>query len=399
MPFEILQNDITRMHADAIVNTANPEPVIGSGTDYAVHSAAGPGLLEARRQVGSIRPGCCAVTPAYDLDAKFVIHAVGPKWRGGLSGEARLLRSCYDRALALAAELGCSSIAFPLISTGFYGFPKDRALKIAVAAFRRFLETHEMQILLVVWDRDSVRISEKLHDRVAKYVDEHYVDLHTAQEYAAPTVFNEPPFEGTAGVPGLFADSEEEDLCAMPAAREDRPEPEINAARPQSAAPPLPKAAAYAPRRRPQRPAGTASFHRPNAPAPSHAGAAWEPSLSDLVRQTDAGFSETVLRLIDESGKKDAEIYRRANLSRQHFSKIRSNPAYRPTKPTALALAIALELDLEQTKDLLGRAGYALSNSSKSDVIVSYFISRGHYDLFEINAALFEFDQLTLGAS
>ena len=399
MPFEIIQNDITRMHADAIVNTANPEPVIGSGTDYAVHTAAGPELLEARRQVGAIRPGCCAVTPGYGLDAKFVIHAVGPKWRGGMAGESRQLRNCYDRALALAADLGCSSIAFPLISTGIYGFPKDRALKIAVAAFRDFLKTREMQIWLVVWDRDSVRISEKLHNSVAKYVDAHYVAQHTAEEYAAPSVPSEAPYDGVMNSSDGFSGREDSDFHAMPSAREDRPYAPKNDVLPQaSIRPSAPETAAYA-RRRPQRPAAAHSFHKPYPAAPSYAAAAGEPSLSDLVRQTDAGFSETVLRLIDESGKKDAEIYRRANLTRQHFSKIRSNPNYRPTKPTALALAIALELDLEQTKDLLERAGYALSNSSKSDVIVSYFISRGRYDLFEINAALFEFDQLTLGAS
>ncbi len=370
MPFEIIQNDITRMRADAIVNTANPAPVIGGGTDYAIHSAAGPQLLQARQQVGAIDTGCCAVTPAYRLPADLVIHAVGPVWQGGENDEEALLRQCYDRALVLAADLGCRSVAFPLISTGTYGFPRDRALKIAISAFRDFLEDHDMRIWLVVWDRDSVKISETLYNSVAKYVDEHYVEQQTEEEYAMPSACYGAP----AGSPSP-PNADESQVCY-----------DIR---------PRKKRASFLPRPRPKQAAQAEQMH-----APAYAGAgAYESSLSDLVRQTDAGFSETLLKLIDKSGKKDPEIYHRANLTKQHFSKIRSNPAYRPTKATALALCIALELDLEQTKDLIGRAGYALTNSSKFDVIVSYFISRGCYDLFEINAALFEFDQLTLGAS
>ena len=236
-----------------------------------------------------------------------------------------------------------------------------------------------MQIYLVVWDRDSVKLSEQLHESVAKYVDEHYVAAQTAQEYAAPYI---------------SAEAEADSYYMASAFRPT----EAKSASPQagSAKPKKKRRFPALPRPRPKE---AYPSEAGGAPSPALAESAYAPSLSELVRQTDAGFSETLLKLIDKSGKKDSEIYRRANLSRQHFSKIRSNPAYRPTKATALALAIALELDLDQTKDLIGRAGYALSNSSKFDVIVSYFIRQGRYDMFEINAALFEFDQLTLGAS
>jgi hypothetical protein len=121
-------------------------------------------------------------------------------------------------------------------------------------------------------------------------------------------------------------------------------------------------------------------------------------SLEDMLKQTDAGFTETLLKLIDESGKKDSDIYKKALLSKQHFSKIRNNPNYKPTKPTAISLALALELDLDATKDLIGRAGYALTNSSKFDLIIRYAIEHGKYNLVEINCMLFEHDQSLLGS-
>ena len=171
MPFEIVRNDITNMRVDAIVNSANPRPVIGAGTDSRIHEKAGPRLLAARQKIGPIAAGCAAVTEAFDLDAKYVIHTVGPVWDGGSYGEEALLRSCYDRCLQLARELDCSSIAFPLIATNNYGFPKDKALRIAVSAFSEFLMESEMQIYLVVFDRTAFQLSEKLFHGVASYID------------------------------------------------------------------------------------------------------------------------------------------------------------------------------------------------------------------------------------
>ena len=331
MPFEIIRNDITLMRADAIVNTANPLPIIGGSSDARIHEAAGPGLLEARKKIGPIAVGEAAVTPAFRLGAKYVIHTVGPQWRGGGAGEEQLLENCYRSCLALAREHGCASIAFPLISSGTYGFPRDRALQCAIRAISGFLMANEMQVWLVVFHREAYQLSEKLFRGVRSYIDEHYVEEKLRAEI-----------------------------------RNRRLEP-----RAMREALPMYECAA-------------------SAPAPRN--------LKDLIRQVDAGFSQTLLELIDRTGKKDSEIYTRANVSRQHFSKIRNNPGYRPTKPTAIAFAIALELDLKQTKDLIGRAGYALTNSSIFDVIIMYFIEQGNYDLFEINAALFEFDQSLLGA-
>ena len=331
MPFEIIRNDITLMRADAIVNTANPLPIIGGSSDARIHEAAGPGLLEARKKIGPIAVGEAAVTPAFRLGAQYVIHTVGPQWRGGGAGEEQLLENCYRSCLALAREHGCASIAFPLISSGTYGFPRDRALQCAIRAISGFLMANEMQVWLVVFHREAYQLSEKLFRGVRSYIDEHYVEEKLRAEI-----------------------------------RNRRLEP-----RAMRESLPMYECAA-------------------SAPAPRN--------LKDLVRQVDAGFSQTLLELIDRTGKKDSEIYTRANVSRQHFSKIRNNPGYRPTKPTAIAFAVALELDLKQTKDLIGRAGYALTNSSIFDVIIMYFIEQGNYDLFEINAALFEFDQSLLGA-
>ena len=334
MPFEIVRNDITNMQVDAIVNTANPRPVIGLGTDSAIHQKAGPKLLQARQKIGKMDAGSAAITPAFRLKASYVIHTVGPVWVDGNQGEEKLLRSCYDASLRLALEHGCKSIAFPLISTGNYGFPKDKALQIAIAAFSEFLLENELQIYLVVFDCTSFKLSEKLFQGVACYIDEHYVDAHQLRSYG----------------------------MAEQRRRADR-------LRCEKAAPPE---------------------MMPCAPMAA--------SLEDVLKQEDAGFTETLLKLIDRTGKKDSEVYKRANLSKQHFSKIRNNPHYKPTKSTAIALALALELDLEETKDLIGRAGYALTNSSKFDLIVRYAIEHGKYNLVEINCMLFEHDQGLLGS-
>lgn len=338
MPFEIVRNDITQMTVDAIVNTANPRPVIGSGTDARIHEKAGPQLLQARQKIGSIGVGCAAVTPAFDLRASYVIHTVGPVWEDGNYGEEDLLRSCYDRSLELALAHGCKSIAFPLIATGNYGFPRDQALQTAISAFSTFLTAHEMQIYLVVFDRTSFRLSEKLFQGVASYIDDNYVETCARAAYGA-ALGNRRRIR-----------RRETDTCVL----ED--------------------GACYAP------------------------AAAKTASLEDMLKQADAGFTETLLKLIDDSGKKDSEIYKKALLSKQHFSKIRNNPNYKPTKATAIALALALELDLEATKDLIGRAGYALTNSSKFDLIIRYFIEQGEYNVVKINFALFEHDQSLLGS-
>ena len=368
MPFEIVRNDIVNMQVDAIVNTANPRAKSGSGTDAAIHAQAGPELMEARKVIGSIWPGQAAVTPAFDLNARFVIHTVGPQWRGGFFGEEKKLRSCYDASLKLAGDLGCQSIAFPLISAGNNGFPRDKALQIAIDAFRDFLQDHEMQITLVVFDRKTFQLSETLFQSVASFIDEHYVQEKRAEEYSAPrNVREEQRYDYhdcnmDYGYP-MGGEAFLGDCCDM----------------------------------------GSYPMDGLGYAGHDDADDSWEetgalPNLKDMLQHTDAGFSEMLLRLIDKTGKKDSAIYKKANVSKQHFSKIRNNSHYQPTKATAVAFAIALELDLEQTRDLIGRAGYALTNSSKFDVIIMYFIRSRNYNMFDINSALFEFDQTLLGA-
>ena len=343
MPFEIVRNDITNMHVDAIVNTANPRPVVGPGVDSAIHAAAGPQLLMERQKIGRIAIGNAELTAAYGLDAKYVIHTVGPVWDGGSYGEETLLRNCYDNSLKLALEHNCQSIAFPLISTGNYGFPKDKALHIAISAFSSFLLEHEMQIYLVVFDRKAFKLSEQLFQGVASYIDQNYVDTCEQAVYGVAEEIRRSRSRRRRDM----------EICESAVLRESLP------CAPMAAS----KAA----------------------------------SLEDMLKQADAGFTETLLKLIDQTGKKDSEIYKKALLTKQHFSKIRNNSNYKPTKPTAIALALALELDLEATKDLIGRAGYALTNSSKFDLIIRYFIEQGNYNVVEINIALYEFDQILIG--
>ena len=338
MPLEIVRNDITKMAVDAIVNAAKESLLGGGGVDGCIHRAAGPELLAECRTLGGCRTGEAKITKAYRLPCKYVIHTVGPVWQDGKQGEREKLASCYRTSLALAKEHGCETVAFPLISSGVYGYPKDQALRVAVDTIGQFLLENDMTVYLVIFDRAAYQISGKLFADIAEYIDDHYVEEHT--------------------------DSRRERLRRM-----NRLEVEESAICEEAAAPCAPMAVG-----------------------------AVGGSLDDLLKDLDAGFSETLLKLIDRSGKKDSEIYKKANVDRKLFSKIRNNPGYKPSKATALAFAIALELDLEETKDLIARAGFALSHSSKFDVIIEYFIQQKNYDIFEINEALFAFDQSLLGA-
>ena len=330
MPLEIVRNDITKMAVDAIVNAAKESLLGGGGVDGCIHRAAGPELLQECRTLGGCRTGEAKLTGAYRLPCKYVIHTVGPVWNGGKYGEREQLASCYRSSLALAKKHGCETVAFPLISSGVFGYPKDQALRVAVDTIGEFLLHNDMTVYIVIFSRTAYQISSKLFADIAEYVDDHYVDAHT--------------------------DSRRDRLRRM----------SVLEGRALSA--------------------GAAA-------APMVAD-----NLDDLLAHLDAGFSETLLKLIDHSGKKDSEIYKKANVDRKLFSKIRNNPDYKPSKATAIAFAIALELNLDETRDLVARAGYALSASSKFDVIIEYFIMQRDYDIFKINEALFAFDQSLLGA-
>ena len=330
MPLEIVRNDITKMSVDAIVNAAKESLLGGGGVDGCIHRAAGPELLQECRTLGGCRTGEAKITGAYRLPYRYIIHTVGPVWNGGKYGEREQLASCYRSSLALAKEHGCETVAFPLISSGIFGYPKNQALRVAVDTIGEFLLHNDMTVYIVIFSRTAYQISSKLFADIAEYVDDHYVDAHT--------------------------DSRRDRLRRM-SVLEGRALSAGAAAAPMSA-----------------------------------------DNLDDLLAHLDAGFSETLLKLIDRSGKKDAEVYKKANVDRKLFSKIRNNPDYKPSKPTAVAFAIALELSLPETRDLIARAGYALSPSSKFDVIIEYFIMQRDYDIFKINEALFAFDQSLLGA-
>jgi len=346
MPLEIIRNDITKMKTDAIVNAANSRLKRGGGVCGAIFEAAGARELQAECDcIGHCDVGDAVITGGYALPAKYIIHAVGPVWQGGGMNEEKLLMSCYTRALLLAKERGCSSIAFPLISSGIFGYPKDKALQAAIHAIGSFLLENDMTVYLVVFDKDAYTLGDKLFSSITQYIDDHYVETHTQKRMSRS-------YEVFRQVREMSAHDETESYQAD--ILEERP---------------IKTAAANVPR-----------------------------SLDDVVSQLDETFSRMLLRLIDEKGKKDTDVYKRANIDRKLFSKIRSNPDYQPSKNTAIALAVALELNMDEMRDLLSRAGYALSHSSKFDIIIEYFITRGNYNIFEINEALFAFDQNMLGA-
>ena len=376
MPLEIVRNDICRMAVDAIVNSANPSPVIGRGVDSALHEAAGPTLLEERRRAGNIAVGAAIATGAGCLPARYVIHTVGPLWQGGGAGELDDVARCYRSCLDAAVRLGCASIAFPLISTGTYGFPKSLALRAATDEISAFLADTDLDVYLVVYDEESFQISQDLFDKVADYLDRRLEPSDTVASSArrmrtlrsASAVSPDTPqaFDGLLEEASIEFDSFEAFPYSIVAAE---------AALPGDSASPSERRSDVAQRRR------LLSRRR----------------LEDVVSEVDESFAEALLRLIDERGMTDPQVYKRANIDRKLFSKIRSNAGYRPSKATAVALAVALMLNLDETRDLIARAGYALTRASRGDIIVEYFIENGIWDVIRINEALFAFDEPLIG--
>lgn len=375
MPLRIVRNDITKMSCDAIVNAAKPTLLGGGGVDGAIHKAAGPGLLDACRRLGGCRTGEAKITRGYELPCKYIIHTVGPVWRGGTQNEEQLLRSCYRSCLKLAEEYGCESAAFPLISTGAYGFPKREAFRIAMDTVTDFLMHSDMTVYLVVFGRESLDIGQKLFAEIQEFIDDNYVESHTDYLRERWRTENIPqPF-------GAFDGPEEKNEYALPHAV--MPEEE------HEEIPALPCQAQAAPKAKPK------ALRRPKPMGRSFGLPGMTRELEKI--ELDESFQQMLLRKIDESGMTDAECYKKSNIDRKLFSKIRKDVHYRPSKPTAIAFAIALELNLEETNELLKKAGFALSHSFKFDVIIEYFIRHGNYNIYEINEALFAFDQSLLG--
>ena len=458
MSFEIIRDDLTKVRADAIVNTANPEPVYARGTDLAVYRAAGEKeLLRERQKIGRIAPGEAAVTGAFRLPAKYIIHTVGPEWIDGKHGEAEILDSCYRKSLLLADQLGCESIAFPLIATGIYGFPKDLALEIALNAIRRHLEHSELRVTLVVFGRDSYQLAESLVERVEAYIDENYVREQKICEYEGPEAKSsklsrfrnlferrrrakEKPSSSLSAYPDAEALPGEETGATWSGATLDEPEqidwmeesrPEeldrwenelastmtfqavqmpkapdhagnlIILPKPSSAPSPkesAPHTASHAAPSVGPKP-GESSLYAASS-VPMEAQDPWrrrQATLEGVLKNLGESFQTRLLRMIDERGMSDPEVYKRANVDRKLFSKIRCSEDYTPKKKTILALAIALQLNLDETKDLLASAGWMLADNNRSDMIVSFCIENGIYDIFEVNALLFYFEEPILG--
>ena len=385
MPFHIIRNNITRVHADAIVNTANPEPVYAGGTDSAIYHAAGRDrLLAERKKIGRINPGQAAFTPAFALHAKYIIHTAGPVWQGGDRGEFELLASCYRNALGIARRLGCESIAFPLISTGVYGFPKDRALEIALREISVFLEKSEMDVTLVVFDRKSFDLSAGLAADIRQYINENYVTEQTAEEYAIDDQYFGQSLNQTlrpAARRELQRRSARHSRLESPSRKSDAKDSAPQGEKPDYLL--REEGAAYEP--------DQSVSSAPARPRPQR-------SLQDVMSQVGESFQECLLRLIDQRGLTDAQVYKRANIDRKLFSKIRCNPHYIPRRKTIISLAVALELNIDEMTDLLLKAGIALSPGSKFDLIIRYCVENQIYDSMTINAILFDYDQPLLGA-
>ena len=330
MPLQIVRNDITKMKVDAIVNAANNSLLGGGGVDGCIHRAAGPELLEECKLLNGCETGAAKITKGYQLPCTYVIHAVGPRWIDGSHNEKELLKSCYIASLNLAKEYNCKSIAFPLISSGIYGYPKAQALRVAVEQIGKFLLDNEMMVYLVIFDRKTYEIGDKLCSDIKSYIDDQYVDEHSDSLSLQRARFV--GFENTCLREGSVPLSSAE-----------------------------------------------------------------QKSILDWLSDIDESFSEMLLRKIDESGMSDAECYKKANIDRKLFSKIRSDKLYKPSKPTVIAFALALELSLEEMQDMLAKAGFTLSHSSKFDLIIEYFVKLGNYNVYEINEALFAFDQSLIG--
>ena len=344
MPIHIIRQDITKMTCDAIVNPSNEELYPGGGVDALIHEAAGEELTRACRALGGVRLGHAKLTAGYNLPCKYVIHTAGPVWCGGGQGEEALLTSCYTSCLQVAAEAGCESLAFPLISSGLYGYPKDRVMKVAIAAISDFLMEREMEVYVVVFDKTSFAISERLFAAVTSYVDDRYAcDTLPVYDYIR----------------------EERNYASFILARKGGypAEEETPAARKETSPATSPK-----------------------------------PGLKDMLGQMDKGFAATLFELIDKSGMTDVECYKRANVDKKTFSKIKCNKDYKPSKATVLSFAVALRLTVEETNRLLGTVGFTLSHSSRGDTVVEYFLSTGNYkSIFDVNEVLWKLGENGLG--
>ena len=433
MPIEIVRNDITKMTCDAIVNAANTYLMGGGGVDGAIHRAAGRELLEECRTLGGCNTGEAKLTKGYKLPCKYVIHTVGPVWRGGGNGERELLTSCYKNSLLLAVEHGCESVAFPLISSGIYGYPKDEAFRVATDTISNFLAENDadMMVYIVIFDRASLNVGSKMFSEIQSFIDENYVDEQIKQDSRFEPMFrllfpvkskDKQDHKNTASKTeksaiknkALKRKSKHSKESLFPAdlsvgpnivdtlnsnfnesfdlKKTDLPE-KVSFLKEES----IPNEGTISEDTLFSGKMDLHSLFGSDCEDKTYAASPSVSTLDEALSALGESFSEMLLRMIDERGLTDPKVYQKANVDRRLFSKIRGNRNYHPQKRTVLAFAIALELGIEDTKKLLETAGFALSKSSISDVIISYFILKGHYNIYEINEVLNSKKQKTLG--
>lgn len=341
MPFKIIRDDITKVKADAIVNPVNPEVCIGGGVESAIYEAAGKEkLLEARKELGRLQPGKVGVTEAFNLDAKYIVHVSGLYWKGGNSFEARCLEECYEKALKAALDKGCKSIAFPLLATGTYGFPKDIGLDVAVSAFTEFLEEYEMDITLVVFGNDAVNVSGKLVDEVRSFVDDKYVKEALEAEYKEDR--------------NILCRALPNEIIHLPLKEEIYDVLD-----------------------------GVCTKETFSAKQPG----SLEAALKNIYKES---FEKHLQQLINKKGLRNSEVYAAANISKQYFSKLLKGQV-KPSKDKMLALAVGLRLNMDEVVGFLRIAGYALSPISQTDTVVEYFIRKQEYNVLKINIVLFDY--------
>ena len=337
MPLEISRNDIRYLKVDAIVNPTDCFYSGSGNTDKKIHEAAGDRLKEKLSTIENLEPGQCVITDAYDMDnCRYIIHTCGPIYQDGKHDEDEILSLCYRNALSLAKDNDLESIGFPLISSGTFGFPKGRALKIASDTITDFLMDNEMNVYLLVYDKQAFDHANKLYSNIKDYLNK---ELNKKQ--SKKTLSN--LFGNIASLKDAMYDDEESIYEA------------------------------------------TADYYKKSEVD------------SAMIFEPDESFSECMIRMIDERGMLDPEVYKRANIDRKHFNHIKNDKYYRPKKETAVALAIGMKLDIKETNTLLERAGFILSSSSVFDLIIKYCIEHKIYDIYQINEILFEEDQKTLG--
>ena len=387
MPLKIVRNDITKMETEAIVNTANMYPAVGPGCDRAVYDAAGLEELLAYRKekIGTVKEGDVFLTPGFRLPARYIIHAVSPLYVDGKSGEEEKLRSCYRKSLALAAENNISSIAFPLIATGSFGYPKEKGIRIAVDEINGFLLTSDMLVCLVVFDEKATQMGKNLYPDLEAYIDRNYVLEKHEEEYRDPSFAD--------GANASFYAGEYSDADIMPreaAAGRLEQERAVRQRRAKLQAALREEHALREEMASPSAERVSASKKKMSLEDEDAAIEELDRNLQERIDHMSDSFSEYLLYLISAKGMKNTEVYDRAIVKKRVFSKIKTNPDYHPQKLTALCLCIGAKLNLDETRDLLSRAGYALSPCDKTDIIFSYFIEKEIYDMVEVDIQLEE---------